>query len=168
MVRVWPIPTRALIAASAFGPRLSGERVAEALARGMRAGGAPWPDICALALARGEALHELLPKVGFDERMRQARALVIAERALAEPTLARTVAFELATRARQAGVPAYAVTAQDRLNAFDARMLDLQAVLAAGTDAALARAGRRLWQLIGPGAAPLGAMRTPASARARR
>ena len=38
----------------------------------------------------------------------------------------------------------YAVAARSRLSSFDARVLDLQAVLEAGTPAALARAGRTL------------------------
>jgi hypothetical protein len=144
------IPERALIASTPLGA-LSAERVAAALALGMRAGGAPAPDICALAPA--QPLDEQLRALDFDARMRDARALVVAERALAEPTLARTAAFELATRARQAGVPAYAVAAANSLNAFDARMLDLQAVLQAHTAPALQAAGRRLARLIGPSAA---------------
>jgi glycerate kinase len=150
MARSSSIPERALIASTPFGAHLGAERVAAALARGVRAGGVPAPDVCALAPT--EPLDEQLRALHFDERMRDARALVVAERALAEPTLARTVAFELATRARQAGVPAYAVTAENSLNAFDARMLDLQAVLQANTAARLEAAGLRLAQLIGPAA----------------
>jgi glycerate kinase len=142
------IPRRALIASTAFGARLDAETVAAAVARGMRDGGLPWPDVCPLAPARGEGLDELLRAVHFDARMRDARALVIAQRELAEPSLAHTVAFELATRARQSGVPAYAVTAQNRLNSFDERMLDLQSVAHAKTAAALTAAGRRLAVLI--------------------
>jgi hypothetical protein len=151
MARSSLIPQRALIASTAFGARLDAERVAAALARGVHDAGAPWPDVCALAPAPGEALDELLRAVHFDTRMRDARALVIAEPVLAEPTLAHTVAFELATRARQSGVPAYAVTADNRLNAFDARMLDLQSIAHAKTAAALTAAGRRLAVLIDAG-----------------
>jgi hypothetical protein len=145
------IPQRALIASTAFGARLDAERVAAALARGMRDGGLPWPDVCPLAPAPGEALAELLRAVHFDARMRDARALVIAERKLAEPSLAHTVVFELATRARQSGVPAYAVSAQNELNLFDERMLDLQSVAHAKTAASLTAAGRRLAVLIAAG-----------------
>jgi glycerate 2-kinase len=147
------IPHRALISGTGLGARLDAERVAAALARGMHDGGAPWPDVCALAPAPEEALAELLRAVNFDARMREARALVVIERALAERSLAHTVAFELATRARQSGVPAYAVTADNQLNAFDARMLDLQAVLQAKTVPALTAAGRQLGRLIGGGVA---------------
>jgi glycerate 2-kinase len=151
MARSSLIPQRALVAGTAFRARLDADSVVAALARGLRAGGLPWPDVCALAPAPGEALTELLSAVHFDARMRDARALVIAERTLAEPSLAHSVAFELATRARQSGVPAYAVTASKRLDAFDARMLDLQSVAHARTAAALTAAGRRLAVLIAVG-----------------
>jgi hypothetical protein len=127
--------------------------VAEAIARGLRAGGMPAADVCPLDIARrGGAqsararreLFEQLQTLGFDERMRRARALIVAERRLQEPTLERSAAFELATRARQAGVPAYAVTAENRLDCFDARILDLQLILVASTPRALAAAGRKL------------------------
>ena len=52
--------------------------------------------------------------------------------------------FEIATRARQAGVPAYAVTGENELDAFDARMLDLQVILEARTVRGLAAAGTKL------------------------
>jgi glycerate kinase len=76
--------------------------------------------------------------------MRRARALVLAQRRLAESTLQASAAFELATRARQTGVPCYALTARNGLDAFDARMLDLQLVIEARDLAALQAAGRRL------------------------
>jgi glycerate 2-kinase len=74
--------------------------------------------------------------------------VVLAEWLLEERTLTGSPAFEIATRARQAGVPAYAVTAANRLSAFDARILDLQAILEASTPRALQAAGRRLAQLV--------------------
>jgi glycerate 2-kinase len=69
---------------------------------------------------------------------------VLAQRRLAESTLQASAAFELATRARQTGVPCYAVTARNGLDAFDARMLDLQLVIEARDLAALQAAGRTL------------------------
>jgi glycerate kinase len=80
--------------------------------------------------------------------MLRSRAVVIAAARLDERTLAGSPAFEIATRARQAGVPAYAVTADDGLDAFDARMLDLQLVLQARDGRALAAAGRRLAGIV--------------------
>jgi glycerate 2-kinase len=153
------IPDAPLIAAAAFGPRLEASRVARAIARGLSAGAMPAAEVCLLASApdgsddresaqaRRELL-ELLASPAWNERMRRARALIVAERCLQEPTLQRSAAFELATRARQAGVPAYAVTRENRLDAFDARILDLQAILEASGARGLEAAGRRLAQLM--------------------
>ena len=80
--------------------------------------------------------------------MRSARAVILGEQRLRERTLAGSVTFEIASRARQAGVPAYAVTAQNRLDSFDARILDLQVILEASGPRALERAGRRLAELL--------------------
>lgn len=133
-----------LIAARPFGPSLGAGRVAEAIAAGLREGGwetDPWP-------IEGEdersAARELSQAAGFETRMRAARAIVIAEPCLDEDTLAGTVAFELATRARQAGVPAYAVTRENMLDSFDARILDLQTILEARTHRSLHSAGTKL------------------------
>ena len=80
--------------------------------------------------------------------MRRARAVVIATERLRETTLAGSVTFEIATRARQGGVPAYAVTGANALDAFDARILDLQLILPARSRAALMTAGRKLAELV--------------------
>jgi glycerate kinase len=74
--------------------------------------------------------------------------VVIAAARLDERTLAGSPAFEIAIRARQSGVPAYAVTAHNGLGAFDARMLDLQLVLEASDARALSAAGRRLAAVV--------------------
>jgi glycerate kinase len=73
--------------------------------------------------------------------------VIVAPR-LDERTLAGTVAFELATRARQGGVPAYAVTGEDELDSFDARILDLQTILVARTHRSLTLAGRKLAEIV--------------------
>ncbi len=140
------IPQRLLITSGAFGARLPAAAVAGAIARGVRAAGRPDPDTCQLALASEtpEEIRRELDRLGFDARMRSARALVIAFERLEERTLAGSVAFELATRARQSGVPAYGVSAHDELDAFDARILDLQTVLQALTTRGLTAAGRTL------------------------
>jgi len=90
----------------------------------------------------------LLDALGFDERMRAARAVVIARGRLDDRTLAGTLAFEVATRARQAGVPAYAVTGENALDPFEARIVDLQVILEASTPRALSAAGRKLAALV--------------------
>jgi glycerate kinase len=86
--------------------------------------------------------------LGFDERMRHARALIIGVERLEEHTLAGSVPFEIATRARQGGVPAYAVTAENALDSFDARILDLQLILQARSRTALVAVGRELARIV--------------------
>ncbi|HUA75289.1 MAG TPA: glycerate kinase [Solirubrobacteraceae bacterium] len=135
------IPRTLLVAASPFGPELDAERVGEAIARGLRAAGRS-ADACPLEE------DTKLDALGFDARMRAARAVVIAEPALREQTLAGSLAFEIATRARQGGVPAYAITGENLLDSFDARILDLQTILEARTHRALTAAGRKLAKLL--------------------
>jgi glycerate 2-kinase len=145
------IPHAALIAASEFEPQLSAARVVGAIARGLRTGGHEQVDPCPLegtGGGRGQGLNDLLVALDFDTRMRSSRALVIAQPLLERSALERSVAFELASRARQAGVPCYAVAAENALNAFDARMLDLQAILIAQSTRALTAAGRELARLL--------------------
>jgi glycerate kinase len=127
-----------LVAPEPFGT-LSAARVAAALGRGLRAGDASLEvDLLPVELA----------VAGFDERMRAARAVVLGAGRLDERTLLGSATFELATRARQAGVPAYAVARENALSLFDARILDLQVVLQAGDTRALRRAGEKLAALV--------------------
>jgi hypothetical protein len=83
-----------------------------------------------------------------DGRLRAARALVVGEPVLDDRTLLRSVAGELATRARQAGVPCHAVTNDNRLDRFAARILDLQAIVEGSSERELEAAGRALADLI--------------------
>jgi len=98
---------------------------------------------------------ELVPGAGFvldalrfDARMRAARAVVTGEGKLDQQSLAGKVVSEVATRARQAGVPCFAVCGRRELDDFGARILDLEAVLEAGTVPELERAGRGLARLM--------------------
>jgi len=93
-------------------------------------------------------VRELLDALDFDARMRDARAVIVGAEQLRERTLAGSVTFEIATRARQRGVPAYAVTRANELDLFDARMLDLQLILQAGTRKALVSVGVELARLL--------------------
>jgi glycerate kinase len=86
----------------------------------------------------------VLDALDFDPRMRAARAVVTGEGAIDQQSLAGKVVSEIATRARQSGVPCYAVVGRRDLDAFGARVLDLQVILEAGTVADLEAAGRRL------------------------
>jgi len=90
----------------------------------------------------------VLDALGFDRRMRAARAVVTGEGKLDQQSLAGKAVSEVATRARQAGVPCHAIVGTRALDAFGARVLDLQAVLEAGTMAQLERAGGELAELL--------------------
>ena len=143
-----------LVAAAALG-RLSAGSVGATLARGFSESGLAAPDVLELSHAGAPApLQVLLEHERFDVRLHRARCLVITAAELDERTLAASAAFELATRARQGGVPAYAIAGRCEVGAFDARMLDLQLVLQARTERTLASAARRLSALLrGPASA---------------
>jgi glycerate kinase len=98
---------------------------------------------------------ELVPGAGFildvldfDSRMRAARAVITGEGKIDQQSLAGKAVSEVATRARQSGVPCYAVAGRRELDAFGARVLDLQAILEAGTVAELEVAGRRFAEFV--------------------
>ncbi len=151
-----------LVLAESFGESLNATDVADAIGRGMCANeGGPRAkerlecDLCPLGTEASRpadpppsTASELLDGLDFDRRMRAARALVIARESLDEYTLAGSVAFEAATRARQSGVPTYAVTGHDALDPFEARIVDLQVILQANTPRALSAAGRKLATLV--------------------
>jgi hypothetical protein len=140
------IPQRLLIACGPLGPRLPARAVAGALTSGIRDAGLPEPDVCVLPVADEPSaeIRELLDELDFDSRMRRARAVVIVAERLTERTLAGSLTFEIATRARQGGVPACAVTGENALDLFDARVLDLQLILQARSRSALVTAARKL------------------------
>jgi glycerate kinase len=148
------IPDTPIVASVSFTPALAAPEVAASIARGLRAPGLAEPWLFPLMpVSEGPTgLPDALGELGFDARMRQARAVVIADGRLMKGTDGRSLrssaTFEIATRARQAGVPAYAVLAENALDSFDARMLDLQVVLRAGGIRALIAAGRKLAMLI--------------------
>jgi glycerate kinase len=90
----------------------------------------------------------VLDAIAFDQRMRRARAVVTGEGRLDTQSLAGKAVSEIATRARQSGVPCHAVVGRRELDAFGLRVLDLQAVLEARTPAEIEVAGRALAELI--------------------
>jgi glycerate 2-kinase len=140
-----------LVLSGTFSERLDAGGVATAIARGLAAEGRLECDLCPLEAdlgARADRASKLLDLVDFDRRVRAARAVVIVCARLDDRTLAGSVAFEAATRARQAGVPAYAVAGRDELDPFEARIVDLQVILEASTPRALAAAGRKLANLV--------------------
>jgi glycerate kinase len=90
----------------------------------------------------------VLDAVGFDARMRAARAVITGEGKLDEQSLVGKVISEVATRSRQAGVPCSAIVGTRELDAMGARVLDLERVLEATTLDELRDAGRALAQLL--------------------
>ena len=103
-------------------------------------------EACGARLEPGAAF--VLDALDFDARMRAARAVIVGEGRLDLGTLAGKAPGEAATRARQAGVPCFAAVGSRTLDAFGARILDLQVVLEAGDAPALEAAGRRLATLV--------------------
>jgi glycerate kinase len=154
-------------AARVFGPQKGAspgdvdaleERLAEAAARFARdprgtpltgaAGGLSgglWAELEA-ELVPGASF--VLDAVSFDSRLRAARAVVTGEGKLDQQSLAGKLVSEIATRARQTGVPCHAIVGTRELDSFGQRVLDLQAVLEASTAAEIEAAGRRLAELI--------------------
>lgn len=90
----------------------------------------------------------VLDALQFDRRMRAARAVVTGEGRLDLQSLVGKVVSEVATRARQSGVPCHAVVGVRELDSFGARILDLQAVLEASSAEEIEGAGQRLARLI--------------------
>jgi glycerate kinase len=148
------IPQTVLVVAEPFSAQLRATAVASAIGRGLMAGNPQLTlDLCPLVdpaqdrtgkpggSRRGEGSD--LP-VG-DTRLRRARAVVIATGHLDHETLLRGGGVcEIATRARQAGVPAYAIAGRDELDLFEKRILDLQVVIEAAAERSLAAVAKRL------------------------
>jgi glycerate kinase len=108
----------------------------------------PGAPALALRAERGARLVAGVPFVlealEFDARMRAAHALIVGEGRLDRATLRGRVTGEIATRARQSGVPCHAVVGANAIDRFDARILDLQAIIRAGTITELEDAGEAL------------------------
>jgi glycerate kinase len=94
--------------------------------------------------------EHVLRVVGFEDRMRAARAVLTGEGRLDEQSLSGKLLGEVATRARQAGVPCHAVVGRCDLDAFGLRLLDLGHVVQATTRAELEAAGRKLAASLRP------------------
>ena len=101
---------------------------------------------CGAELVPGAAY--VLDAVGFDARMRAARAVITGEGRLDQQSLVGKVVSEVATRARQSGVPCHAVCGRRELDTMGQRVLDLDRVLEASTADELIAAGRELAGLI--------------------
>lgn len=97
-------------------------------------------------LERGAAF--VLDALSFDERMRGARAVIVGEGRIDAQTLEGKIAGEIATRARQAGVPCSAIVGSNGLDAFGARILDLQRIVEATTLAQIEAAAASLVAIL--------------------
>jgi glycerate kinase len=95
----------------------------------------------------------VLDALGFDARMRAARAVVTGEGKLDEQTLQGKLVGEIGTRARQAGVPLHAIVGRDALDPFGKRIIDLQRVYEATDLAAMEAAAEALGADLATGAA---------------
>ena len=101
------------------------------------------------ALVPGAAF--VLDEVGFNATMRSSRFTVTGEGRLDDQTLAGKAVAEVATRCRQAGVACHAVVGEDRLEPFQARVLDLASVAEATSIAELEEAGAAIAAASRPG-----------------
>jgi glycerate kinase len=90
----------------------------------------------------------VLDALEFDARMRAARAVITGAGVVSPRDLRGTLVAEVATRARQAGVPCFAIAGVSELDLFGARVLDLQAVEVASTLVGIERAARALAALL--------------------
>jgi glycerate kinase len=90
----------------------------------------------------------VLEALDYDARMRAAAAVIVGEGQLDRTSLEGKVLGEAATRARQAGVPCFAIVGTNALDPFDSRILDLQRVLEAPTLDAMADAAASLADVL--------------------
>ncbi len=105
----------------------------------------------------------VLNALGYDNRMRSAKAVITGEGRIDRQSLVGKLISEAATRARQAGVPCHAVVGRNELDPFDARILDLQLILEATTLTEIEAAGARIGEELGryPASTAVGWRTTP-------
>ncbi len=136
--------TRAAWGAQAAGLRRDPRGIPMTAAGGGLAG-ALWAHYDAQLVAGAPFVLEQL---GYDARMRAARAVIVGEARLDRGTLFGRGAGEAAIRARQAGVPCHAVVSHNAIDPFGVRILDLQAITEARTIDELATAGERIARFL--------------------
>ncbi len=129
------IPTEVLVVPDDFDGSFSCEAVGEALRAGLAASGLP-------------ARVTRLDSDGYNARMLASHAVITGMGHLGRESLAGTLLSEVATRARQAGVPCHAVVGSHALDLFELRILDLQFVLEARTLSEIEAAGAQIGAAI--------------------
>ncbi len=92
----------------------------------------------------------VLDQVGFNPRMTSARAVITGEGSLDRQTLLGKAVGEVATRARQSGVPCHAIVGQMGMTEFDARILDFESWTDATTLDAISTAAAALGGQLAP------------------
>lgn len=90
----------------------------------------------------------VLDRVGFTPRMTAARAVITGEGSLDRQTLLGKAVGEVATRARQSGVPCHAIVGRMEMTEFDARILDFESWSEATTLAAISKATESLGEVL--------------------
>jgi glycerate kinase len=90
----------------------------------------------------------VLDRLDFDRRLRLSRAVLTGEGRIDHQSLAGKAVSEVATRARQTGVPCHAIVGELALNAFGLRILDLQEVITASTLLEIEAAAWRLAEVL--------------------
>lgn len=101
---------------------------------------------CGAELKPGAAW--VLDQLGFNARMLAARAVITGEGRLDRQTLLGKSVGEVATRARQAGVPCHAIVGRMAMTKFDARILDFESWHEARTTAQISTAAEKLTALL--------------------
>jgi glycerate kinase len=86
----------------------------------------------------------VLEVAGFTPRMLASRAVITGEGSLDRQTLLGKAVGEVATRARQAGVPCHGIVGRMEMTEFDARILDFESVTEAKTAVEISRAAAGL------------------------
>ncbi len=92
----------------------------------------------------------VLDQVGFNPRMNSARAVITGEGSLDRQTLLGKAVGEVATRARQSGVPCHAIIGRMGMTEFDARILDFESWTEATTLDAISTAAAALGGQLAP------------------
>jgi glycerate kinase len=90
----------------------------------------------------------VLDRLGFNARMTTARAVITGEGRLDHQTLLGKAVGEVATRARQLGVPCHAIVGQRQMTEFEGRILDFETISEAGTARSIANAAERLGPVL--------------------
>lgn len=91
----------------------------------------------------------VLDAIHFDDRLREADAVIVGEGRLDSQSLDGKIIGAIARRAAAHGLPLHAVVGQSQLDPAQAAALGLASVTTAGTPAALIAAGRTLAQTVG-------------------